>query len=566
MNIMVSNYDKFPAVRTEDRAYTGWKEVCGCLSALSRSVKIAVECYCGVDEDEVAGALGALGKVCRMRDLYKDEDEIARTVRPFLYDDPLFGYVSNLQLSDFIDRDRAEAAAREDFRIYIGAGASLAVPGAAVVYADMSRREIVCRMRRSRVMALGTDNSGEPYSEQYKRGFFVDWRACDRHKLEVYPKVDYWLDTHKAGRPLMVSAEAFDAALDKVVEGPFRVVPFFDPAPWGGQWMREKFALGEDEPNYGWCFDCVPEENSLLLDFSGRIFEIPATDAVLFRTRSLLGEAVEARFGKDFPIRFDILDTFGGGNLSLQVHPTAQFIREHFGMAYTQDESYYVLDAEPGATAFLGLKKGISPSGMIGALEEARLGGAPFDADAYANRIPVSRHDHLLIPGGTVHCSGAGCVVLEISSTPNLFTFKLWDWNRPGLDGKPRPVNVERGSKVIDWGRDSDYVDGHLFDMFEVLGSGPGWTEERTGLHRNEFIETRRHRFSVPVEHDTDGGVNVFCLVDGREAVVSSPDGRFRPFAVHYAETVIVPAAAGRYVVSPAGGGECVTVKASIRV
>ena len=69
-------------------------------------------------------------------------------------------------------------------------------------------------------------------------------------------------------------------------------------------------------------------------------------DLVLLKSKEVLGEPVEARFGKDFPIRFDFLDTMGGGNLSLQVHPTTQFIRDNFGMCYTQDESYYLLDGE----------------------------------------------------------------------------------------------------------------------------------------------------------------------------------------------------------------------------
>ena len=78
--------------------------------------------------------------------------------------------------------------------------------------------------------------------------------------------------------------------------------------------------------------------------------------------RELLGEYVYSRFGAEFPIRFDFLDTMEGGNLSLQVHPLAPFIRRHFGMAYTQDESYYLMDCGAGAQVFLGLKEGVNAS------------------------------------------------------------------------------------------------------------------------------------------------------------------------------------------------------------
>ena len=93
----------------------------------------------------------------------------------------------------------------------------------------------------------------------------------------------------------------------------------------------------------------MPEENSLLLGFGAVQVEVPALDLVLAEPRALLGEPVYGRFGAEFPIRFDFLDTMGGGNLSLQVHPLTQYIQERFGMRYTQDESYYLLDAKPGS-------------------------------------------------------------------------------------------------------------------------------------------------------------------------------------------------------------------------
>ena len=349
---------------------------------------------------------------------------------------------------------------------------------------------------------------------------------------------------------------------------PFRVVPYFDPGVWGGHWMEEVCDLPKDQLNHAWCFDCVPEENSLLLGFGSRRVEIPSIDLVFSHPRELLGDAVHGRFGTEFPIRFDFLDTMGGGNLSLQVHPLTEYIQDKFGMNYTQDESYYLLDAGEDGTVYLGLLDGVDRAAMFRELREAQAGGPAFAAEKYVGRYPAKKHDHFLIPAGTIHCSGKNSMVLEISATPYIFTFKLWDWGREGLDGRPRPIHIDHGEANVQWKRTPAWVKRNLIGRVKRVAEGPGWREERTGLHEREFIETRRHWFRDVVAHETGGGVNVLNLAEGEEAVVESPSAKFAPFIVHYAETFIVPAAVGSYTIRPHGpsaGKECATIKAFVR-
>ncbi len=573
----LSNYDKFPATKVNGPVVKGWDSVVSELvKALGNAKLLAVDLYTGTHEDEIVGAFSArFDNVVLTRNLMIPERKVAEMTEKYMTDDVLFGHVTALDITDYFDKTKLQEAkerilSENGTTVVIGTGASLVVPeGTLLAYADMARWEIQQRFRRHEVMALGIDNRDDAVSLQYKRGLFNDWRICDKYKDKLFGKVSYWIDTHIPQEPKMISGETFMEGIEKTAARPFRVVPFFDPAPWGGQWMKEVCDLDRSKGNYGWCFDCVPEENSLLFDVDGTLFEIPSVDLVLLKSRPLLGEPVEARFGKDFPIRFDFLDTMGGGNLSLQVHPTTQFIRENFGMAYTQDESYYLLDADEGAHVYIGLKTGINKDEMIEDLRRAQKGEIVFDAEKYVNKIPAKKHDHFLIPGGTVHCSGSESMVLEISSTPNLFTFKLWDWQRLGLDGKPRPINVERGKDVIDWGRNTEYVEKYLHNCVEPIAEGEGWREEKTGLHKNEFIETRRHYFTGKVHHNTNDSVNVFNLLEGEEAIIESPTGAFEPFVVHYAETFIIPAAIGEYTIAPYGkaaGKECVTVKAYVRI
>lgn len=572
-----SDYDKFPATETQGPIWRGWTEICSeiALRTSGENALLVFDTYHGVYDAELTEAVGKIwpeAEWITTESLFHDEAYLRALTEPYVTDDELFGYLSPLGIADYFDPARL-AEARERIRrrtgrvIVYGCGAGYVAPNADLtLYADMARWEIQQRFRAHAIHGLGVDNSQERPARQYKRGYFNDWPVLDNHKKSLYHRVDYWIDTHHPGRPLMIAAETFMQGIDRTVRRPFRVVPFFDPAPWGGQWMKEVCDLDRSRANFGWCFDCVPEENSLLLSIDGERFEMPAQNLVYLRPEELLGAADRQRFGESFPIRFDFLDTIGGGNLSLQVHPTNSYIRRTFGMRYTQDESYYLLDAEPGACVYLGLRRGVDPERMLADLRRAQEEGVAFDAERYVNRFPAQKHDHYLIPAGTIHCSGAGAMVLEISATPNIFTFKMWDWGRMGLDGKPRPINIGHASHVINWSRDTDEILRRHCNCFEPVASGEGWREERTGLHEAEFIETRRHWFTVPVQHDTCDGVQVFNLIEGAAAVVESPTQAFEPFTVHYAETFIIPASVGRYTIRPLEpGASCGTIKAYVR-
>jgi mannose-6-phosphate isomerase class I len=579
----VTNYDRCPSVEVSAEAgacLQGWTEIGARLGAEAalRGGLVCVECYPGVFVEEVERALAAALRpvaILRAAEGLRAEEEIGKITGPLLTSDPVFGHMNDLTLEDLFDPARLEAMRRcaaerrEGITLVIGTGAALVAPNADVlVYADLARWEIQQRQRKQQVANIGVANFAERAGLQYKRAYFIDWRAADRLKRQIFDRIDFLLDTNQPETPGMISGADFRGGLDRAARRPFRVVPFFDPGPWGGTWMMDTFGLPRNQPNYAWCFDCVPEENSLLLGFGARRVEIPAIDLVFHRPQELLGEFVYRRFGAEFPIRFDLLDTLNGGNLSLQVHPLTAYIREKFGMSYTQDESYYMLDAAPDACVYLGLKADADRERMAADLRSAQAGGASFPAERYVNRWPARKHDHFLIPGGTVHCSGRNSVVLEISATPYIFTFKLWDWDRLGLDGRPRPIHLDHGLANIQWDRTTEWVRRNLVNRVEPLGSGDGWREDRTGLHELEFIETRRHWFSGTVAHECGGSVNVLNLVEGEEATVESPEGAFAPFVVHYAETFIVPAAVGRYTIRPTGPAharECATIKASIR-
>ena len=374
---MSAKYDKAPFVDSglaADMCAVGWDEIARRLplaDARGRYV-LCVECYPGAAEAEMARELDRRlhpARIVVASEAYRAPQELRDRFAGDLSEDPVFGRMNEAVIGDFFDpagleRLRTEIAKSEGLVLLLGTGASLLASEVdCLIYADVARWELQLRQRAGAIGNLGLGNLEERAAEKYKRAFFLDWRAADRLKLEVLPRADFVLDVNVTELPKMIAGEVFRTALEKAVRAPFRVVPFFDPGPWGGQWMRSHFELPDGPPNYAWCFDCVPEENSLLLGFGEHRFEVPAQDLVLLQPLALMGEAVHARFGFSFPIRFDLLDTMGGGNLSFQVHPLQEYIQEHFGMTYTQDESYYLLDSGAGGGSVSGVEGGCGCGG-----------------------------------------------------------------------------------------------------------------------------------------------------------------------------------------------------------
>ena len=566
-----SEYDCFPKTTIKNhKAFRGYDEIYQELNQkINNSSVVVFDYYPGVDEEEVYELIKRFNfsLEINMHDIFKDGKTMTEQMKYNLTDDRVFGKMYYGNLLDFMDEEKLQRAKDKvneckDSVIIYGVGAGLITHGDIYVYFDMARWEIQLRYRKG-MPNYNATNYDEDILKKYKRGYFIEWRIADKHKAERFESFDYVVDTNASNDPKMISKDTFIESLKRLAQKPFRTVPYFDPGVWGGQWMKEVCNLDTNQSNYAWSFDGVPEENSILFDYDGVTFELPAMDLVLYQPKELLGEQVYSRFGAEFPIRFDFLDTMEGQNLSLQVHPLTEYIKKNFGMSYTQDESYYILDAKEDAHVYLGLKEGIDKEEMIRDLESAQRKEIVFDADKYINKFPAKKHDHFLIPAGTCHCSGKNAMVLEISATPYIFTFKLWDWQRLGLDGLPRPINIEHGKHVIQWNHTTEWVKENLVNaIYEVKEEENDCKIEHTGLHELEFIETRRYTVKDNSFHKTYGTVNMLNLIDGKSAII---EGDFEPFIVHYAETFIIPASIKEYTIKPYDCDEVKVLKAYVR-
>jgi mannose-6-phosphate isomerase class I len=193
----------------------------------------------------------------------------------------------------------------------------------------------------------------------YKRFYYVDWIVLNKHKKSLLPRIDIIADTQRPGNPVFTDGYSFRETLTAMAKSVVRVRPWFEPGVWGGQWIKENISqLNQEEVNYAWSFELITPENGLLLEYKKLLLEVSFDFLMYHGNRAISGDSAK-RFGDEFPIRFDFLDTFNGGNLSVQCHPTPAYIKQNFGENYTQDETYYILECSEDASVYLGFHSDI---------------------------------------------------------------------------------------------------------------------------------------------------------------------------------------------------------------
>ncbi len=229
-----------------------------------------------------------------------------------------------------------------------------------------------------------------------------------------------------------------------------------------------------------------------------------------------------------FPLLIKILDA--NRQLSVQVHPKDDYALEHEGNELGKTEMWVVMDAKPDAKLQLGVKAGTTP-------EQFRQGIESGNLEPYLHYVPVKAGDHVCVPAGTLHAIMDGIMIAEIQQNSNT-TYRVYDWNRMGVDGKPRPLHIDKALDVID------------FDKAEPSICPPEPISDDDGVNRallceNEYFVTERVEMAAGSTFDghCDGrSLEIWGVLSGSVMV--------NDVALTAVQFTLLPAAMGTYTVS----------------
>ena len=288
---------------------------------------------------------------------------------------------------------------------------------------------------------------------------------------------------------------------------------------WGGR--RLESVLGKTLPSgspVGESWEIVDREDAQSVVHDGDLRGATLHRLWTQHRAEVFGAAYETHPAARFPILIKLLDA--RERLSVQVHPPLEVAAALQGEPKT--EIWYFLDCLPGASIYAGLKRGVSRADFELAMQRGEV-------DRAVHHIPVRTGESIFIPSGRVHALGEGCLLVEVQQNSDT-TYRVFDWNRTGLDGKPRALHVAESMNSIDFG-----------DFEPALDEPAG---ERIGACEHFVME--RWDLAGPRAAANAGAFAILGVVDGSVACAGRVFGR--------GEFFLVPAALSEPILKPVGG------------
>lgn len=295
---------------------------------------------------------------------------------------------------------------------------------------------------------------------------------------------------------------------------PLKFEPFLRTMIWGGDKIAAYKGISTDIPKIGESWEISGYKEHLTVVADGPLKGKSVNDLSREFKAELLGKRVYERYGEEFPLLIKFIDA--NQDLSIQVHPDdAMAVRRHGAGFAGKTEMWYVIGADTGASLYCGMAAEVSPQEYDRRIADGSI------TDVLVKYM-VQPGDVFFLPAGRVHAICSGCLLAEIQQTSDL-TYRIWDYGRLGLDGKPRQLHTELAKEAIDFTVLPDYRTHYT----------PG-KDCVTQLVKCPYFTTCLCDLTKPLTITLEDSFMVVMCIEGSGMVGSVPVSR--------GETVLVPA------------------------
>jgi hypothetical protein len=425
---------------SSDSCWSGWSAIgqalLGHIQKLDKPrVVVTVECYPGTYTGLDMSALKASLQpdvVCRAEDLYREEGEIRQLGAQLFSPAPPPEISFPLDLSAYFDETKLSSLHEtiDSFTTGIilihGVGAHRVWESDVLVYSDLSRWELLQRMRRQEVGNLGMDNRQAPFSQRLPWAYYLEWPMADAIKRELIPTCDFFLETNNWQQPKLAVGEVIRSGLELATRQPLTLAPFFDPSLWDQPVER---AATNDLPA---TFPLDLEEDNLLFRIDGELVEFPALNVWYYQPDAFAGSFEKDGSAPILPLRMEHLDRRQLEWHEMVYYPSDAAFQSLFPAlpAMTHTDHYLFLRTGPKAELLAGLKE----TGLTGT--DTPLDNLPVPDKKVPRKLlsdmTPERLTSLSVPGGHIHSMGIDLEMIHLSTGPSLWRQLLQRKQQPG--------------------------------------------------------------------------------------------------------------------------------------
>jgi len=319
---------------------------------------------------------------------------------------------------------------------------------------------------------------------------------------------------------------------------PLMFEPVLIEMVWGGTLLRQKYGRRAESDKIGesWDISCHKKGESIVANGALRGYSLK--DIIKKFPHEIFGTSFGDSY--DFPLLLKLIHA--NDVLSVQVHPPDSYAQLHEDEPFGKTEMWYILEAGADAELVYGLTKDTDKAMFCKYMEQDKL-------DECLNRIKVKAGDAVYIPAGLVHAIGKDILLCEIQQSSDL-TYRVFDWNRTGIDGNPRKLHIEQAIDVID------------FNTIHPVSPIPGLSVEEAGCVRTflvgcKYFAVEKIDIRTDVKESTNGErFHTLTVIKGLGEI------NFKSGSLNFnaGDSLLIPAALGEYEIQ----GECSVIKAYV--